>query len=152
MALCNKFATYVYLFSRTLMKSEVSMADPVTIDEARSTQKSNYLVLSLRAEFALGESIALLDTRRTLTGDGDETRDITFRIALFEAERAKIKAERIAFLQEGSTIKPPKKTLVDKVRNLAAELDEMIAANVTTKAILSVTSSVMALFNSTMTG
>jgi hypothetical protein len=125
------------------------MATRVSFNETSAKQKSNYLVLSLRAEIALGESIALLETRRTLTGDGDETRNITFQIAVHEAERVKIKAERIAFLAEQMKINPPKKSQVDKVISLATKLDEMIAAQVKTRAILNATTSVLELVAST---
>ena len=124
------------------------MAEAISLNDDNK-KTSNYLILSLKTEFALGGSIALLETRRTLSGDGDETRNITFHIAKYNAKRAKIKADRIAFLAEQTKIKPPKKSKLDKAINLSKKLDNMIASSTTTKAILDTTTRLLKLYNST---
>ena len=71
--------------------------------------------------------IVLLKAKQAFTGDPNETRFITVEIAKLEAERAMIASQRLAFLAEQTAIRPPSQGQVDKVIQLAKNLDEMTA-------------------------
>ena len=126
------------------------MSEPVFLTKATPEQKSNYLVTSLKAEFATSEAIALLKTKRTFTGDENESRDITVKIAHYQAERAKIQAERVAFLAEQTGIKPPEDPQVNKIIELAKALDAMTANATTTKTIVNTASNVIVIWSDTV--
>ena len=100
------------------------MSEPILHEHANSEQRSNYLGLSLRAENAIIEAIGLLRTVRTLYADENESRVITVQIADMKANKAKIHSERLAFLAEQIEIRPPSSVDVEKVTQLAKELDK----------------------------
>lgn len=112
------------------------MSEPIKNEKANSDQRSNYLILSLRAENAIIEAIGLLKTVRTLHADENESRVITVQIADLEAKRTKIHADRLAFIAEELSIRPPTSHDVDTITQLAKEVDKFIVnANIASDVI-----------------
>ncbi len=126
------------------------MANPVKINDANSKQVANYLRVSLNGEAAIEDSIALAAALKVLTPDRHEKLSLNKMIAELEINRARVSAERLAFLNELNAIKPPTKSDVKKMVALARTIDEQTANNIKVSAILSSATAVVNLWEQTV--
>jgi hypothetical protein len=125
------------------------MAEPVNVGNASEKQKSNYLEVSLKLEFAINKTIALLKTRKTVHADAEESQLIDIKIGDLEAKRAKIVADRFAFLAEQREIKPPSDSDVAKVTAIVATLDSLVAGETTANALIDLGTDILNIYNKT---
>lgn len=98
--------------------------------------KGDYLELSFIAEEAIGDEIAQLKSYKRHHANAVESAKINSNIADLEADRAKIRADRLAFLAEQRKIVPPTKNDFQKAIMRAKEIDEMIVKEGTLNALL----------------
>ncbi len=113
------------------------------------SEQGNYLLVSLKAENAIIEAIALLKTEKTLYADADRSREIVVEIAEFEADRAKIHAKRLAYIAGKTKIKPPSDADFKKVEELAKKIDGMIANAENSKAAIKAATEIIETWNET---
>lgn len=88
---------------------------------------ARYLELTGATLAGLDDAIALLRARDVFA-TGDERRLITVELAELEAQRAKVRAEMVAFIANEVTVRPPSEEEVATAKELAAELEAMAAA------------------------
>ena len=117
---------------------------PKSKSETTPEEQANYLTTGLNLDKVLGDSIALLNARKVLYADAEETRLITAQVGQLEAEQTKAYAEILAFLAKGLTINPPGPTQVADMEARSKSLDGMIASSTTTTAILTLTAAALA--------
>ena len=105
--------------------------------------KGNYLELSFISQGALGEEIAKLKSYKRHHATAAESAQIIAEIADREAEIAKIRAERLAYLAEQRKIVPPTKEDMKKAIKRAKEIDEMIVSAQMLNALLAASADIV---------
>lgn len=121
----------------------------VTRDNASESERARFLDVALTTETALSDAILLLENRKVITADPNETRRITVELADLRARVAKVRAEIIAFQSGNARINPPSATDLETVKSLARQLDEMTANSVSASTVLAVTTDLVKRFNAT---
>lgn len=121
----------------------------ITKIRSSDAEQVRYLDMALTTETALSDAILLLENRKTITANPNETRQITVELADLRAKVAKVRAEMIAFQSGNARINPPSADDVEAVKSLARQLDEMTANSVLASTVLTVTTDLIKRFNAT---
>ena len=117
---------------------------PKLKNETTPEEQANYLTAGLNLDKVLGDAITLLNTRKVLFANAEETRLITAQVGQLEAEKSKAFAEVLAFLAETLSVNPPTSAQVTDMETRSKSLDQMTANSVTTAAILALTTAALA--------
>lgn len=108
-----------------------------------------FIDFSSEVEYGLYKAINLL-TERKITAPIDEVRVIVPEIAELEANLARVRANRLAYLAKTDTFTAPDRDAIDASAQLVAGLDAMTAESVVAGTILSSASNLMQLYNATV--
>ena len=121
----------------------------ITKATANPTQTSNYLQEALAAYDSLGKAISLLQARAYGFAGLAETNIINAEIPQLQAEQLKVRAEMLAFLNQGIEIEPPTDADYASVKTLSENLDAMNANSNQATEILKAATGILSAWNNT---
>jgi hypothetical protein len=124
---------------------EAALAAPSATDGA-----GRYLELAGTTISGLSDALALLRARDVLA-TGDERRLITVELADIKAERAKVRAEMLAFLANEITVRPPTDAEVAQAKALATDLENLAAESTRAEAVVDLATRLFELWQKTRT-
>lgn len=125
--------------------------NPVLASAATDAERSGYLECAVATIGAIQDAIAILTGRQVMPDlASDERRLITVELAELRAREAKVWANMHAFIAGQQAVRPPAKADLDKVKELAKQLDALTAQATMAKAVLATTTEIVVLYNRTI--
>jgi len=104
---------------------------------------ARYLSAQFHTQNGIEEALALLRTRRKLTGDPEERRAIDVELGALQEESHRISDERTAFMAENLAVVPPGGELLENLKGIADRLDKMVASSVTASVIIKASTDIL---------
>jgi hypothetical protein len=104
--------------------------------KATDSESANFVAMAIDLETALSTGISRLRTQQDLFADAQESRRLRVKIGELTAELAMVHAELHAALAGERAIAPPTDDQVGSMKKLVTSLDELIAGQQQTSAIL----------------
>lgn len=123
------------------------MSSKVDKDQLTDKQRADYLESLLIRINNLIELIEFLKSRRTFA-DPDETRFITAHLGDLASQMAKLERERDLFYSAQIQIVPPTEEQIQKIKDVSAKVDALIAQNDQAKRALKLAGDLMKAYNS----
>lgn len=117
-------------------------------NDATGTQRANFLEAAVASRMGLEDAVTLLTVEALKPALSLADRNaIEVKIALLEARLAKVQDRLLSFLANRAAVRPPNAPELQAFKDLAADLDALVAQAVTVNAVLSLAGKLYSAWN-----